>query len=375
MERMTFGRSRTCAGSSFSRLRVCEGESSSSKTTQPGLHRLGRLGQLLQLSLADVGRRVGRRALLEGPGDDDAPRRVDEALELVEVVLGLGAAERLAVDPDEDRLVRLRSGSGELRRDRPVLSQPRPLMLPSNSAGRVRKRPLAPSMPRAGCDGGSGPRTSPTLGARTSSSLEVEWRGQRLDSDPLLFPHRYARPEDREVAAFLASSLAFGRVASINASLETALRRPRAGTRRRPSRERGGEMPGLDGFVHRWVDAGSLRPFLGPSARRSGPRAPSAPSSPPGTTGAPTSSRPSTVSSLCSGKERAFRRAGEPQGLRFLLPSPADGGACKRAHLFLRWMVRTRRRRPRPLAGGRFSPRASSSRWTPTSTGSPATSA
>ena len=35
MERMTFGRSRTCAGSSFSRLRVCEGESSSSKTTMP----------------------------------------------------------------------------------------------------------------------------------------------------------------------------------------------------------------------------------------------------------------------------------------------------------------------------------------------------
>jgi uncharacterized protein (TIGR02757 family) len=31
---------------------------------------------------------------------------------------------------------------------------------------------------------------------------------------------------------------------------------------------------------------------------------------------------------------------GPTRGLRFLLPNPAQGSACKRAHLFLRWMVR-----------------------------------
>ena len=63
------------------------------------------------------------------------------------------------------------------------------------------------------------------------------------------------------MAAFLASSLAFGRVASINASLERLF----AALGPRPAsvlRERGGAVAGLDAFVHRWVDAGSLQPFL-----------------------------------------------------------------------------------------------------------------
>jgi uncharacterized protein (TIGR02757 family) len=45
---------------------------------------------------------------------------------------------------------------------------------------------------------------------------------------------------------------------------------------------------------------------------------------------------------LGTGFER-FYPAGELRrriGVRFLLPSPADGSACKRMNLFLRWMVR-----------------------------------
>jgi uncharacterized protein (TIGR02757 family) len=170
-------------------------------------------------------------------------------------------------------------------------------------------------------------------------ALEEVWRGRRLDSDPLLFPHRYERPDDREVAAFLASSLAFGRVASINASLERLL----GALGRHPAsalRKCGGEGA-PEGFVHRWVDAGSLRPFLravGETLREEG------------SLGSLFASGDEGGADYVPALDRFFSvlrgRTGVPAGnvpggLRFLLPSPAEGGACKRAHLFLRWMVRS----------------------------------
>ncbi len=198
------------------------------------------------------------------------------------------------------------------------------------------------------------PQDVPALAERLRD-LEETWRGRRLDSDPLLFPHRYARPEDRETAAFLASSLAFGRVASINASLErlfAALGADPAAVLRRS----GGEVPGLDGFVHRWVDAGSLQPFLravGNTLREEGSlRALFESGDEGGTDYVPALDRFFSVL-----RERTGVTPGErTRGLRFLLPSPAEGGACKRAHLFLRWMVRSGDVDLGLWQGGRFSP-------------------
>lgn len=194
----------------------------------------------------------------------------------------------------------------------------------------------------------------PELGPRLRA-LEEEWRGRRLDSDPLLFPHRYPRPEDREIAAFLASSLAFGRVASICASLERLLgalgERPAA-----TLRERGGEVAGLDGFVHRWVDSGSLRPFL---------RAVGATLREERSLGALFAAGDVGGADFVAPLDRFFSVLRErtdvapgrrTQGLRFLLPSPGDGSACKRAHLFLRWMVRTDDVDLGLWRGGLFSP-------------------
>ncbi len=186
-------------------------------------------------------------------------------------------------------------------------------------------------------------------------ALEEAWRGKRLDSDPLLFPHRYGRPDDREVAAFLASSLAFGRVASINASLERLF----AALGPHPAsclRKRGDEANGLDAFVHRWVDAGSLRPFLravGETLRAEG------------SLGALLASGDEQGADYVPALDRFFsvlrERSGVPaddlpRGLRFLLPSPGEGGACKRAHLFLRWMVRSGDVDLGLWKGGGFSP-------------------
>lgn len=49
-------------------------------------------------------------------------------------------------------------------------------------------------------------------------------------------------------------------------------------------------------------------------------------------------------------------RGSASRGLRFLLPSPAGGSACKRAHLFLRWMVRRDDFDLGLWTGGAFSP-------------------
>ena len=95
------------------------------------LQRLRGLDELLQLSLADVGRRVGRRALLQGAGDDDAPRRVDEALQLVEVVLGLGAARASSRKPPRGSPCSSSVGPRGPPRDRPDLSRSQPRMIPT----------------------------------------------------------------------------------------------------------------------------------------------------------------------------------------------------------------------------------------------------
>ena len=154
--------------------------------------------------------------------------------------------------------------------------------------------------------------------------------------------------------AFLAASLAFGRVASIRERLGLllgALGPHPAGT----LATRGGRLPGLGGFVHRWVDAGSLRPFLdaiGATLAQEGSlRA---------LFQAGDDGGPDYVQALdrffAALRERTSIPVGRARpGLRFLLPSPGGGSACKRAHLFLRWMVRTGDPDLGLWRGGRFS--------------------
>lgn len=159
-------------------------------------------------------------------------------------------------------------------------------------------------------------------------------RREFVHPDPLEFLYRYEDAADREVAALVASSLAYGRVAQILASVEDALGRLGAS----PSRfladaSRQELFDALEGFKHRFTAGDELAALLfgvGRVRRRFG--------------------------SL----ERCFERgvndgetvlhalsmfvveltaaAGSPLG--HLLPSPARGSACKRLNLFLRWMVR-----------------------------------
>ena len=185
-----------------------------------------------------------------------------------------------------------------------------------------------------------GPRDLALLGQRLEA-LRGDWAARRLDSDPLEFPHRYADPGDREVVAFLSASLAFGRVASIRASLERLL--DVLGPRPSEFLDAwdGRRLGALRSFRHRWVSGEDVEDLLRRVrvARRAH-----------GSLGNLFASGDdgggdyvAALSSFLGNLSTALSPGGSvpSRGLRFLLPDAAAGSACKRQHLFLRWMIRT----------------------------------
>jgi uncharacterized protein (TIGR02757 family) len=212
----------------------------------------------------------------------------------------------------------------------------------------------------------AGPPNLALLGERLEA-LRREWRSRRLDSDPLVFAHRYADPADREVVAFVSASLAFGRVASIQASIEKILLA--LGPRPAAFIEKWDEenIASLSAFRHRWVSGNDIEEFLRmvKRARRAhgslgalfaeGDREKKsflegeegAPKAPLGSRGvrpnrAADDDYAAALSSFHRNLHALSPRSKNPsRGLRFLLPSPESGSACKRSHLFLRWMIRT----------------------------------
>ncbi len=163
-------------------------------------------------------------------------------------------------------------------------------------------------------------------------------RPQYLRQDPLGWVHCYRDPQDQEVAGLLASSLAYGRVASILATLnrldEIMEGRPFHFTMNLPFSRK---CKALQGLRHRFTSgtdlacllecaAGSIRDFgsLGSLYRSA-------------TAGAGTA-RKALSRFVAALKQQA--RGHSASGLDYLLPSPERGSACKRLNMFLRWMVR-----------------------------------
>jgi uncharacterized protein (TIGR02757 family) len=172
-----------------------------------------------------------------------------------------------------------------------------------------------------------------------------------LGSDPVQFPHRYHSREDREIVAFLASAFAYGSVKQIGASverilegLETIAPTPADAVRRfRPPEH----LPRFEGFRHRFNDARDLAcllVFLRQMLERCGSIEGFFASAAP--TGLPLRDRlvAFTGRALSLATEGAYAglRGALPAdaGVRFFFPSPADGSACKRLCMFLRWVAR-----------------------------------
>lgn len=152
--------------------------------------------------------------------------------------------------------------------------------------------------------------------------------------DPLEFLYRYPKVEDREIAALIVSSLAYGRVEQILKSAGKVL-----GVLGKSPHRYIMEVPKyyikeeLSGFRHRFNTGSDIVEMI--DGIKSVTRSYSSLNGcftaglekGRGVTGA----LEFFVSELNSGNDRK---------VHFLLPSPAGGSACKRLNLFLRWMVR-----------------------------------
>jgi uncharacterized protein (TIGR02757 family) len=164
-------------------------------------------------------------------------------------------------------------------------------------------------------------------------------------SDPVHIVRRYVAPDDREVVAFCASALAFGRVASVLNSIESLLAamgpHPAAFVRAfEPKRDRAA----IDPLVHRWIrgrdlvalllilqrmlaEAGTIERFF---AAGDDPAAPDI------SAGLDSFSTRALQTNL----RPAYGRVPERPGVCYFFPRPSAGSACKRLNLFLRWMAR-----------------------------------
>jgi uncharacterized protein (TIGR02757 family) len=170
-----------------------------------------------------------------------------------------------------------------------------------------------------------------------------------ISPDPLELVLRYDAPLDQEVAGLIAAAFAYGRadivVANVGGVLDQMQPSPDAYLR---DFDRARAMRDFAGFAHRFHKTPELVALLDRIAVAIGNH---------GSLGAlfrrcyrlddrdiaPSLTR-FVDALLCSGA-RPRAAAGETpaatlKSLHYLLSSPADGSACKRMNLFLRWMVR-----------------------------------
>ncbi|HEX8948168.1 MAG TPA: TIGR02757 family protein [Dissulfurispiraceae bacterium] len=170
---------------------------------------------------------------------------------------------------------------------------------------------------------------------------------ERIPHDPIEFPHRYSRPEDIEVAGFIASCFAYGRVElfkpvvkgildAMGESPHDFLSAFRPGKHRHLFRglkyrfNRNEDIVGLLHVVstslgeHGRIEALFMKHF--------------------------TDGDPDTGKGLAgltralaeADTAAAYGRNAKPYGFLQFFPSPEKGSACKRMNMFLRWMVRDR---------------------------------
>jgi uncharacterized protein (TIGR02757 family) len=175
-------------------------------------------------------------------------------------------------------------------------------------------------------------------------------RREFIHPDPLELVYNYSTPEDQEIAGLLCACLAYGRVSQILVSVSRVLDLMRGGrasgspyaflgqvTDRslreilRPFKHRfttGSEVAALLIGVKRTIaEHGSLEALFAAGMKRGDD---------------------SVLPGLALFVERLRASAGGPAACPSLLSSPADGSACKRLNLYLRWMVRRDRVDPGP---------------------------
>ena len=164
--------------------------------------------------------------------------------------------------------------------------------------------------------------------------------------DPIQIVRRYRRLEDRELIGFIAAGLAFGRVASVMASIEAVAAvlgdRPAAAVRAFDPRRDGDRLRPL---VHRWTrgdDFVALIWVLRQLIERHGSieRAFADGLDRDAADVGPAIERFSSEARAIDLRPAYGRRVPKSPGVCYFFVRPSTGSACKRINLFLRWMTR-----------------------------------
>lgn len=160
-------------------------------------------------------------------------------------------------------------------------------------------------------------------------------RRKYVHPDPLELLYGYDDLRDREIVGLVASSLAYGRVVQILRSVSSVLGAmgPSPAAFLGRSSLRSLERT-YAGFKHRFTTGVELARVL-----YGGKRAIERHGSINACFTASLNDRDDTVVPALTAFVEELRNVGR-FGCNSLLPSPADGSACKRLHLYLRWMVR-----------------------------------
>jgi len=154
--------------------------------------------------------------------------------------------------------------------------------------------------------------------------------------DPVVFLYRYPRMIDREAAALVASALAYGRVAQIHASVARVLDPLYDEPARRLATASHKDLRDhCKGFRHRFTgeeDLFGLLAGIGSAMRKEGSLQAIFKKGLKTTGG-------NTTGALIYLRNRLLGPTGRSKNT--LLPDPQASSACKRLHLFLKWMVRS----------------------------------
>jgi uncharacterized protein (TIGR02757 family) len=178
---------------------------------------------------------------------------------------------------------------------------------------------------------------SPRLGRVLAEVIASTDRRTRRDADPLAVVHEQTSDGDRELAALLASSLAFGNAIVAQRKAREAL--ALAGT---PLGESCDDAPGLRRKLRPWKH----RVYVGDDAAGLllGARAVQRASGSLGDRFAADLAREGDLRPALAAFVDAVRSAGGlargRRGADHILPDPMGASGCKRLLLFLRWMVR-----------------------------------
>ena len=179
--------------------------------------------------------------------------------------------------------------------------------------------------------------------------LSLTYGPETAATDPIMFLGRYHRPEDIEAVGWITSAFAYGRVETIQANVQrilAALGPEPAAALDRIQDFSAFARDSLAGFRHRFhsasdaaillfviaqarARAGSLRAYFETEMREEDRDV-----------GALLSRIVGKINRLDYRPVTGRRELPQASPARFFFPDPAQGSACKRWNLYLRWMVR-----------------------------------